>query len=221
MTLSPSRATSSLVRAGRPGGDLPHSPAAGATHSRPEAGFALAGRCVCPPVMAEAAGVSPKRFGSDHGLRLASARTGTTDDLAEVLPVLTTNSPGAAAPGLFGGGICVTLPWPPKALSPNGRANWKVKARAAKGYRKTCADAAWNAGLSPMETFTLASLTICPPDKRKRDEDNIRAAFKAGQDGLADALGADDADFRPVILWSEVRPGGAIIAHFVPIPIPG
>ncbi len=35
-----------------------------------------------------------------------------------------------------------------------------------------------------------------PPDKRARDQDNMLAAFKAGFDGLADALKVNDKRFR-------------------------
>lgn len=117
--------------------------------------------------------------------------------------------------------LTIILPWPPAALSPNGRpGRWK-KASAVKAYRKACADAAWNAGLSPMDAMTLAELTFCPPNARKRDDDNVIASFKSGQDGLADAMGADDADFRPIRTIGQPVEGGAVIARFIRISIPG
>lgn len=38
-------------------------------------------------------------------------------------------------------------------------------------------------------------LDFYPPNRQRRDDDNLMAAFKAGRDGLADALGLDDARF--------------------------
>ena len=35
-----------------------------------------------------------------------------------------------------------------------------------------------------------------PPDRRHRDDDNLTAAFKAGRDGIADALKVNDKRFR-------------------------
>jgi crossover junction endodeoxyribonuclease RusA len=40
------------------------------------------------------------------------------------------------------------------------------------------------------------TLKIYPPDKRRRDWDNIVASLKSGLDGIADALGIDDSRFR-------------------------
>ncbi len=39
------------------------------------------------------------------------------------------------------------------------------------------------------------SIEFFPPDKRRRDDDNMLASFKAGRDGVADALGVDDNKF--------------------------
>jgi crossover junction endodeoxyribonuclease RusA len=54
-------------------------------------------------------------------------------------------------------------------------------------------------------------MRFCPPDKRKRDLDNLLARMKAGLDGLADALGVDDTIFRPAVEWGEVRPRGGVV----------
>lgn len=42
-----------------------------------------------------------------------------------------------------------------------------------------------------------------PPDKRKRDQDNMEAAMKSSFDGIAQALGIDDHLFQ---ISSEVMP---------------
>lgn len=40
------------------------------------------------------------------------------------------------------------------------------------------------------------SLTFLPPDRRRRDLDNLIASMKSGLDVLADALGVDDNRFK-------------------------
>lgn len=92
----------------------------------------------------------------------------------------------------------VSLPWPKRELSPNARVHHFVKARAVKAYRAGCAWEARAAGLRRIEADSLwVRITFHPPDARRRDRDNLIAAFKAGADGLADVLGVDDALWVP------------------------
>lgn len=107
----------------------------------------------------------------------------------------------------------VTLPWPPAKLSPNARTHWREKAKATKAYRERCA---WMTKAAIKETPPEGKLylwiTFYPTDKRHRDDDNCFASFKAGKDGIADALGIDDVRFvsRPY-LSTEVRKGGEVV----------
>lgn len=91
----------------------------------------------------------------------------------------------------------VTLPWPPKALNPNTRhAHWSIKAKAAKAYRTACKAIAQASSMKAPNTPKIALwIEFVPPDRRHRDDDNLVASFKAGRDGLADALGVDDRRF--------------------------
>jgi Holliday junction resolvase RusA-like endonuclease len=41
------------------------------------------------------------------------------------------------------------------------------------------------------------TITFVQPDRRARDRDNLLAALKPSLDGLADALGVNDAQFEP------------------------
>lgn len=86
----------------------------------------------------------------------------------------------------------IELPYPPAALNPNKRMHWAKKSRAAKRYRADCHY------LTPanIPMGLEFRLLFHPPDRRVRDLDNAIAAFKPGQDGMADAWGVDDADFR-------------------------
>ena len=91
----------------------------------------------------------------------------------------------------------ITLPWPPSALNPNARhAHWSVKAKAAKAYRTACKALAEAHGVVAPDSPKIALwVEFVPPDRRHRDDDNMVASFKAGRDGLADALGVDDRRF--------------------------
>lgn len=90
----------------------------------------------------------------------------------------------------------VTLPWPPSALSPNARPHWATKAKAAKAYRAACKALAEAHGMVAPDSQKIALwLEFVPPNRRAHDDDNLVASFKAGRDGLADALGVDDKRF--------------------------
>jgi crossover junction endodeoxyribonuclease RusA len=90
--------------------------------------------------------------------------------------------------------LTLTLPWPPKALSPNARLHYMATARAKASYRKTCAWTAREQGARRVTADRLhVSLTFYPPTRHPFDLDNARARMKAGLDGLADVLGVDDS----------------------------
>ncbi|MCE1032985.1 endodeoxyribonuclease RusA [Pseudomonas asiatica] len=107
--------------------------------------------------------------------------------------------------------IELTLPWPPAACSPNARVHWTKKSRAAKSYRADCHLLAKQDGIQAPKGEALLMLEFIPPDRRRRDDDNLLAMFKAGRDGLADALGIDDNVFATQIRVSkETIKGGAV-----------
>jgi crossover junction endodeoxyribonuclease RusA len=106
----------------------------------------------------------------------------------------------------------LTLPWPPRELSPNARVHWAVKSKAAKSYRTLGSYAALLADAKvTWDGVIHAFITFYPPDKRQRDDDNLIASFKSARDGIADALGVDDKRFRihPYVS-EEVRKGGVV-----------
>lgn len=104
----------------------------------------------------------------------------------------------------------ILLPWPASALSPNARGHWSRRSRAAKAYRMQCFLFAKKAGLVAPEGRILLQLEFLPPTARRRDDDNLLASFKAGRDGLADALGIDDSLFVSQVQIGEVHRGGAV-----------
>ncbi|WP_312669708.1 RusA family crossover junction endodeoxyribonuclease [Stutzerimonas nitrititolerans] len=112
-----------------------------------------------------------------------------------------------------GGSGMIVLPWPPKELSPNARVHWAKKSKAAKQYRAECFLLTKKAGIAaPLADEILFALEFVPPDRRKRDDDNLLASCKALRDGVADALGIDDNRFitqlrisRETVKGGEVR----------------
>lgn len=102
----------------------------------------------------------------------------------------------------------VICPYPPAILNPNGRAHWSKRSPVAKAYRQECWALALAAGLHMLVVPAgpiRVRLDFFPPDHVRRDDDNAVAAFKAGRDGIADAMKVDDSRF-------------ATVAHFHPEP---
>ena len=88
----------------------------------------------------------------------------------------------------------VTLPWPPKELSPNQRLHWSKVARAKKKYRADCAFV--GAELQAPDGKLHAHFVFYPPTRRRIDLDNLVARMKSGIDGLADVMKVDDSQWR-------------------------
>jgi crossover junction endodeoxyribonuclease RusA len=113
----------------------------------------------------------------------------------------------------------VTLPWPPKDLSPNARIHWSRRSKAAKAYRRACHVLTLEAGIRGVDWEGDIHLWIdfYPPDRRHRDDDNMVAAFKAGRDGMADAMGLDDKRFR-IHPYVKDEVGGMVKIRITPGP---
>lgn len=92
----------------------------------------------------------------------------------------------------------IILPFPPKILSPNARPHWAALAKAKKLYRRDCFLDARIQGVKTLKDVQTLNvhLVFFPPDRRPRDADNMLAAMKSGNDGLADALGVDDSKWK-------------------------
>ena len=102
-------------------------------------------------------------------------------------------------------GLVLHVPYPPAELSPNARVHYQRLARVKAKYRAECAwatkealgklYAAWQRLELPAPPIPLR-LDFHPATARTRDDDNLVAAFKAGRDGLAEAIRVDDALFE-------------------------
>ena len=90
----------------------------------------------------------------------------------------------------------IRLPWPGQALSPNTRQHWARHSRAKSNYRLACLCAVREQGVASLPGNRWdVSLVFNPPNRRRLDLDNLLARMKAGLDGVAQALGIDDAQF--------------------------
>jgi crossover junction endodeoxyribonuclease RusA len=85
-------------------------------------------------------------------------------------------------------------------------------AKTAKGEAHTLAYAAGKPVL-PADGPVALTWTLCPPNKRARDMDNVIASLKHAQDGVALAWGVNDARFRPTYQWGEPVRGGAVVVE--------
>lgn len=106
----------------------------------------------------------------------------------------------------------VTLPWPPKNLSPNNRGHWSKRAAANKAYKEAC----WGILLASRELLkgvSRFSITFRRPDRRKMDMDNAISCFKSGQDALAIVTGVNDRHFVMTYAFGEPVKGGAVIVE--------
>lgn len=114
----------------------------------------------------------------------------------------------------------LTLPWPYPELSPNARVHWALKSAAVAKYRADCFHVAraagWDKDLGQRlaleadrrGTSLILRLDFLPAINRHRDDDNLVSGFKAGRDGVAQALGLNDALFAtlPRILPVPAEP---------------
>ena len=103
----------------------------------------------------------------------------------------------------------VELPWPYKGLSPNSNLHWRRKAEAKAQYRFDC-----KASANKITPGKLLTVTFRPPNRRW-DRDNMIGAFKAGQDGIADAMGIDDRNFVIAYRYEEPVKHGAVIVEVI------
>jgi len=93
------------------------------------------------------------------------------------------------------------LTGPPRGLFPNRERtqHWSKSGRLARLYRRECRILT----KASKAKGKLLRVTFHQPDKRRRDDDGMIAAFKAGRDGVADALGVDDLGFRPEYRFAD------------------
>ena len=108
----------------------------------------------------------------------------------------------------------VTLPWPPSILSPNARVHWAERAKVAARARRDACILCQSAGLRALPWPGMSvTLTFCPPDRRRRDTDNMLSSLKPALDGIADATGIDDSLWHLTLHRGAPRKGGAVVVE--------
>lgn len=92
--------------------------------------------------------------------------------------------------------VLISLPLPPRELSPNARPHWAAKARAAKRYKQEAVNAyARQYGKKRQWRRAWIEIEWQHPTARLPDKDNIIAWLKSGIDGLVSAgLLSDDKE---------------------------
>lgn len=110
--------------------------------------------------------------------------------------------------------LSVSLPWPPPVLNPNSRAHWRLKAKAAAAHKSDCRYLCQSRDISALRWDRAAvRITFCPPDRRRRDRDNMIASCKALLDGVASASCIDDSRFELTIAVGDPVKGGAVLVE--------
>lgn len=105
----------------------------------------------------------------------------------------------------------IALPYPHKALWPNGRAHRMAKAREVRKHREWARLATLADATRPAVVGRLIVTLRPKPRGPAPDEDNTAAAMKAYQDGIADAYRVDDRTFgQPRIIIAERCQHGAV-----------
>jgi crossover junction endodeoxyribonuclease RusA len=115
----------------------------------------------------------------------------------------------------------VTLPWPPRQLSPNSRTCWQVKAKAGKKYKHDVYYLCKDSGLvNPGGEKVHLSVNFYPPSRHVFDQDNVIASLKFGLDSIADYLRMNDRDF--ILHWFyhgfNVDFKGKVVVKILPEP---
>lgn len=108
----------------------------------------------------------------------------------------------------------VSLPWPPKQLTPNHKRSrhWRTAVLPTRLYRSIAFVLAKEAKLAVAagDMPVMLKITFYPPDKRRRDADGMVGSIKAGLDGIADALKVDDYRFRAEYHFADPEKPGRV-----------
>jgi crossover junction endodeoxyribonuclease RusA len=105
----------------------------------------------------------------------------------------------------------MVFPWPDARLSPNKRFDRRALIWVKGNAKNEAYAITLESKTVVLDTDLQLTLTFYPPDRRKRDLDNLYATFKAYQDGMFLALGIDDCKIERVILQrGNPIPGGQV-----------
>lgn len=107
----------------------------------------------------------------------------------------------------------IFFPWLDSRLSPNKRIDRRALIGAKRDAKNLAMLITRDSKLVLLEADLQIKITFCPPDKRRRDLDNLYATFKPYQDGIFEALRMDDSLIDRVILQrgETVKDGYVIV----------
>jgi crossover junction endodeoxyribonuclease RusA len=110
--------------------------------------------------------------------------------------------------------IEILLPFPDPALFPN-RSNgkhWATRQPAKELAKVTAFEKCERLSVVGTQIDHAMTITVAPPDRRRRDVDGILSALKPSIDGIAQALKIDDTHFNPIEI-ERVKPieGGRVL----------
>lgn len=110
------------------------------------------------------------------------------------------------------------ISWPDKALSKNAGSPWSKgtqirRSKAVAAQRREVWALALEQGVKRLRGPLRLSFTFHPPDRRRRDVQNVPEMLAGAIDGIADAHGTDDWKYKPD--WpdhfSEPVKGGCVL----------
>lgn len=117
--------------------------------------------------------------------------------------------------------ITITLEMPHKHLSPNSRCHWAQKSqkkRAQRGAASSLIRSELGVVFSPKWKAANVQIIVTPPDRRRRDKDNLLASLKAAFDGAQDAgLIADDSGltYLPITIAEPDKANAGVTLTFI------
>ena len=115
--------------------------------------------------------------------------------------------------------MTLTLPWPPSTNHTWRKGKGRVFLSAqTRTYRAAVASIVMASRMArPIIGAIEVRVTLCPPDKRRRDEDNF--AGKALFDAMTKAgVWSDDSQIRrKVVEWGDVVKGGCVRIEILPM----
>jgi crossover junction endodeoxyribonuclease RusA len=112
----------------------------------------------------------------------------------------------------------INLPFPPSSLSGHAKGHWRAKAAATKKHRAWAvfATQAVNPPV-PTEGDIRVHIRFVPPNKRG-DRTNFANRMKPYLDGIAEALGVNDARFLPSYEYADPAKPGRVEVTINPAP---
>lgn len=119
--------------------------------------------------------------------------------------------------------ISITLEMPHQHLSPNSRCHWAQKSKAKREQRQHSRYLILNEVLEahcfpPLWKTADVKITVTPPDRRRRDKDNLLASLKGVFDGAQDAhLIADDSGltYLPITIAEPDKANAGVQITFI------